>query len=287
VTPGVVFAPEANAYRSPFGTGPQAVQANLDYLDDLIEQEGGNGRVAAMILEPVVGSNGIIPPPEGYLTGVRALCDKWGLLLIVDETMTGLGRTGRLFAVEHFGIEPDIMVLGKALGAYCPLAATIFSERVSRSFDDNIFGHGQSFSGHALSCAAALASLEVLLEPQFLEEVRQKGEYLGQRLKALAPRHRSVGDVRGLGLFWTIELVHDRATKRPLRKATEKYEPTIVTALARFLLEEKNIYVPSDKFGLWIVPPLIVTREEIDFIVEAMDAALSLSDAHAEELRQS
>ena len=276
--PGVVFAPDAHAYRSPFGTGPEAVKANLDYLDYLIEQEGGSNKVAAMIIEPVVGSNGIIPPPPGYLPGLRAICDKWNLLLIADETMTGMGRTGRMFAIEHYGIEPDIIVLGKALGAYCPLAATIFSEKVSRSFDKHIFGHGQSFSGHALGCAAALASLNVLHEDGLLENTRIQGEYLGEQLEALAAKHRCVGDVRGLGLFWTMELVKDRETKEPLRRATEKYTPTIVSRLSDYLFRERNVYVPSDKFGIWIVPPLIVTRSEIDFLIEAIDAALDIAD---------
>lgn len=276
--PGVVFAPEANAYRSPFGTGPEATRANLEYVDYLIEQEGGGNKVAAMIIEPVVGSNGIIPPPEGYMRGLRDLCDKWGLLLIADETMTGMGRTGKMFAIEHYGIEPDIIVLGKALGTYCPLAATIFSEEISRSFDTNIFGHGQSFSGHALGCAAALASLEVLIEDGLLAEVSYKGSYLGAKLHELAARHPSVGDVRGIGLFWTLELVKNRETREPLRKFTEKYDRTIVGKLADFLLNERNVYVPSDKFGIWVVPPLIVTHEEIDFLVAAIDAALEISD---------
>jgi taurine--2-oxoglutarate transaminase len=275
----VVFAPDANAYRSAFGSGPEAVRANLDYLEYIIEQEGGSNKVAAMIVEPVVGSNGIIPPPPGYFEGLRKICDDWNLLLIADETMTGMGRTGRMFAIEHYGIEPDIIVLGKALGAYCPLAATIFSEKVSRSFDENIFGHGQSFSGHALGCAAALASLDVLHSDGFLEHVRSEGEYLGGRLRELGARHLCVGDVRGLGLFWTLELVKDRDTKEPLRRATEKYTPTIVSRLSEFLLQERNVYVPSDKFGIWVVPPLIVTRAEIDFLIEAIDAALDIADA--------
>jgi len=277
--PGVVFAPEANAYRSPFGPDVDAMPAALHYLDYIIEQEGGSNKVAALILEPVVGSNGIIPAPPGYMEGVAELCHKWEILLIVDETMTGMGRTGKMFAIEHYGVEPDILVMGKALGAYCPLAATVLSEKVARAFDDNLFGHGQSFSGHALGCAAALASIKVLLEDGLLEQAADVGHYLGSRLKTLEHRHPCIGDVRGLGLFWTIEIVHDRTKKTPVRRSTEKYQDTIVKDLADYLLKEKNIYVPTDKFGLWIVPPLIVTRDEIDFIVQAIDESLDLADA--------
>lgn len=273
--PGFVFAPEANAFRSPFAQCPDPVQANLDYLEYIIENEGGNGKVAAVLIEPVVGSNGIIPPPPAYLKGLRDICDRWNLLLIADETMTGMGRTGKLLAVEHYGIEPDIIIMGKALGAYCPLAATILSERVAKAFEDNVFGHGQSHSGHALACAAGLAGLEVVLEDGFLTEVQRKGDYLGQRLQALAEKHAAVGDTRGIGLFWTLELVADLDTKKPLRKTTEKYERTIVSDIADYLLEEKNVYVPSDKFGVWIVPPLITTEGELDFVVDAIDDALT------------
>jgi len=276
--PGIVFAPDAYAYRSPFGDGDAATRANLAYLDYVIEQEGGNNKVAAMLVEAVVGSNGIIPPPPGYLQGLRALCDRWGILLIVDETMTGMGRTGRMFAFEHYGIEPDVVVLGKALGVYCPLAATIFSEKVARTFDDHIFGHGQSFSGHALGAAAALASIDALYEEGLLERTRELGEYLGSKLGALKARHACVGDVRGIGLFWTLELVRDRTTREPLRRATEKYEPTIVKEVSDFLFHERDIYVPSDKFGIWVVPPLVVTRAELDWICAAIDDALGLAD---------
>jgi len=276
--PGIVFAPDADAYRSPFGEGQPATDANLRYLDYLIEQEGGSNKVAAMLVETVVGSNGIIPPPEGYLKGLRALCDKWDILLIVDETMTGMGRTGRMFAIEHYRVVPDIIVLGKALGVYCPMAATIFSEKVSRSFDDNIFGHGQSFSGHALGAAAALASIDVLHEEGLLERTRELGDYLGTRLRALGQAHPSVGDIRGLGLFWTIELVKDRATKEPLRRATQKYTRTIVKDVSDYLFQKRDIYVPSDKFGIWVVPPLIVTRDELDWVCAAIDDALGIAD---------
>lgn len=276
--PGFVFAPEASEYRPLFGAGPEGLQRHLEYLDYLIEQEGGNNKVAAMLIEPVVGSNGIIPPPPGYLKGLRELCDRWGLLLIADETMTGMGRTGKFLAIEHDSVEPDIIVMGKALGAYCPLAATIFSERVSAAFEKNIFGHGQSFSGHALACAAALESIRVLFDEKLIENAAILGAQLGEKLKPLASKHPSVGDVRGLGLFWTVDLVKDRQTRAPLRRATEKYQPTVMQDIARFLLNERNIYVPSDKFGIWIVPPLVVNSDEIDFLVEAIDAALEIAD---------
>ena len=245
--PGIVFGPEANAFRSPFDHSPNPVQANLDYLDYMIENEGGNSKVAAILIEPVVGSNGIIPPPKDYLKGLRRLCDRWGLLLIADETMTGMGRTGRFLAIEHYDVAPDIIIMGKALGAYCPLAATIFSERIARCFDTNIFGHGQSHSGHALACAAGLASIDVLESPGFLSEVRNRGAYLETKLRELASRHGAIGDTRGIGLFWTMELVPDSTTKKPLRRATEKYKETLVSKSAEDLLQEKNVYVPSDK----------------------------------------
>lgn len=285
--PGVVFAPEANPYRSPFGENADAVDANLHYLDYIIEQEGGNNKVAAMIIEPVVGSNGIIPPPEGYMEGLAGLCRKWDILLIADETMTGMGRCGKMLAIEHYGIEPDIIVMGKALGAYCPLAATIFSEKVAKSFDDNIFGHGQSFSGHALACAAALAGIEVLLDDNLLEHAAEMGKRLGERLTELESRHPSIGDVRGIGLFWTIELVKNRQTREPLRKSTEKYSETLVKTVSDHLFREKNIYVPSDKFGIWIVPPLIVTEKEIDFIVQSIDESLDIADEWVERQTKS
>ena len=189
-----------------------------------------------------------------------------------------MGRTGKLLAIEHDGVEPDIIILGKALGAYCPLTAAIFSEKVSASFEKNIFGHGQSYSGHALGCAGALAALEVLVDDGLLQEVASKGAYLESKLRSIAANHPCVGDVRGVGLFYTMELVADHDTKTPLRKTTEKYTRTIIKDISDFLFREKNVYVPSDKFGIWVVPPLIVTESEMDWFCEAIDEALDLVD---------
>lgn len=277
--PGAIFAPEAFCFRCPLNHHyPECNIACADYVEHMLEMEGGGDKVAGVIVETVVGSNGIIPPPQEYLPRLREICDKWDVLLIVDETMSGMGRTGKLFAFEHYDVTPDIIVLGKALGVYCPLSAAIFSQKVAQSFEDNIFGHGQSFAGHALACAAGLTTLELLLEDGLLEQSRQMGTYLETKLAPLADRHPSIGDIRGLGLFWTIELVKDAESKEPLRQVNEKYASTVVSDLARVLLEEHDVYIPADKYGIWIVPPLVVSREEIDYIVEAIDKSLFIAD---------
>ena len=282
--PGFKHAPEANCYRCPLNhTYPSCDLACASYIDQMIELEGGSNKVAAVLVETVVGSNGIIPPPPGYFKKLRKICDQRDILLIVDETMTGMGRTGKMLAIEHYDVEPDIIIMGKALGVYCPLTATIFSERVARVFDDMIFGHGQSFSGHALGCAAALESIRILEEDKLVERSRDLGAYLGDQLTALAKKHVSVGDVRGMGLFWTMELVKNQQTKEPVRHPTQKYGDSVVRRIANYLFDEKHIYVPGDKFGLWIVPPLVVTREEIDFLVAAFDDALEIADAELSE----
>jgi taurine--2-oxoglutarate transaminase len=279
VIPGAIFAPEAFCYRCPLKhTYPDCDIACADYIDHIIEMEGGGEKVAAVIVEPVVGSNGIIPPPQEYLPRLREVCDKWAVLLIVDETMSGMGRTGKMFAFEHYDIIPDVIVLGKALGVYCPLSATIFSQQVANAFDENIFGHGQSYSGHALACAAGLASLDVLTEDGILEHCLEMGAYIESKLAPLPGKHPSIGDIRGLGLFWTIELVKDATSKEPLRQVNEKFSPTIVSEIARVLLEKYDVYIPADKYGVWIVPPLVVSKEEIDYLVEAIDQSLEIAD---------
>ena len=284
VMPGVVFGPDSYCYRCALGLDRNDCGiACANYIDQMIEFEGGSDMVAAMIVEPIVGSNGIIPPPAEYLPLLRQICDKWDILLIVDETMTGFGRTGEMFAANHYDVVPDIIVVGKALGSYCPLTAVIFSEKVTQIFDKNLFGHGQSYSGHALACATALRTIEVLEEENLIRNSQELGEYLGQRLTEIAKRHKSVGNVRGLGLFWTVELVKNRQTKEPFRRFTEKYKETVVTKIAQYLLEERSIYIPSDKFGIWIVPPLVVTKEEIDFLLEAIDDALVIADRESTE----
>jgi len=278
--PGVLFGPDVYPYRSPFGDDPDGLKAAA-YMRHMIEMEGGKEYVAAILVEPVVGSNGIIPAPKPYMHAIRDLCDEFDLVMIVDETMTGMGRTGTFLAIEHYDVIPDIIIMGKALGMYCPLAATIMTQKIWNTFRHTPFGHGQSYSGHALGCAAALAAIQVLEQEQLLEHTRKTGQYLEAGLLKLRDKHRSVGEVRGIGLMYTMELVLDRQTKQPVRKFNQKYAHSPVREVASFLLEKKNIYIPSDKFGLWITPPLIVTKSEIDTLLEAFDEALEITDKAA------
>ncbi len=273
--PGFIFAPDAGGPHSPFGA--DEVDKNLHYLDYLIEQEGGSNAVVGVLVEPIVGSNGIMLPPTGYLEKLQDLCSKWELLLIVDETMTGMGRTGKMFACEHYGIEPDVIIMGKALGAYCPMAAVIFSSKIANSFDENYFGHGQSYSGHALGAAAALASIDVLFEDHLLEHAESMGRIIEKRLHELIKKYGFVSHIQGLGLFWTVHIAGE-AANTPVRRATEKYQENLVASISKYLLDQHNIYTPSDKFGIWIVPPLVVTAEEVDWILSCVDDALDQVD---------
>lgn len=271
--PGHVMAPEVNPYRSPFGDDPDGLKS-AEYLRYQVEMEGGSGFVAAILVEPVVGSNGIIPAPKAYMKRVREICDEFDLILIVDETMTGMGRTGKMLAIDHYDVEPDIIIMGKALGVYCPITATIFSEKVASTFEENIFGHGQSYSGHAFASAGALASIKIL-EEEVLDDVEAKGKYLKEKLLKLQETYSFIGDVRGLGLMWTMELVKDMSTKESFRSFSEKYKSTPIKQLSEYLLKEKNVYVPGDKFGVWIVPPLIVSYQELDWLVDQLDDAMN------------
>lgn len=269
--PGFIFAPDAGGPHSPFDT--QSVDKNIAYLDYMIEQEGGSNAVVGALIEPIVGSNGIMLPPAGYLEKLQDLCAKWDLLFIVDETMTGMGRTGKMFACDHYGIEPDVLIMGKALGAYCPIAAVIFSEKIAQSFDEHHFGHGQSYSGHALAAAAALASIDVLFEDRLLEHAQSMGALIEDRLQKIVEKHAIVSHIQGIGLFWTVHIAGENANT-PVRRATEKYQKNLVASISEYLLDQYNIYTPSDKFGIWIVPPLVVTQEEMHWILDCIDNAL-------------
>jgi taurine--2-oxoglutarate transaminase len=281
--PGAIKAPDPYCYRCSFGKEyPGCNLECVEYIDEMLTLEGDT--IAGVVVEPVVGSNGILVPPDEYLPRLQKICDDHNALLIADEVMTGFGRTGEWFGVDLWDVEPDIMTLAKGLtSAYIPLGATVVSEGIADFFEDNLFCHGHTYSGHALACAAGIAALKVYEEDNLIERAKEQSKYLLKRLKELQKAHKSVGDVRGVGLFCGVELVRDQETKEPFTKPKDKLEgnitvPDEVAAKAK----EQGVYVVNMYNTLIIAPPLIITKEEIDKGIEALDEALKLSDSKME-----
>lgn len=263
--PGVVHVLDPYCYRCPFGwTRETCHRECIKHIEEIIQYEGPD-HIAALILEGVTGTNGLIVPPDDYWPRVREICDKYGILLISDEVMSGWGRTGHWFAVNNWGVVPDIITTAKGLtSGYIPLGAVIVSERIARFFDDKYLYAGLTYNGHALACAAALANIEAYEEEGVFENARQVGAHLGARLEELKSRHPAVGDARYIGLFSALELVKDRSSK----------EPADVTMLKNFLLEH-GVYVFNFKNILFVVPPLVITRDELESGLTLLDEGLA------------
>src|SRR5881296_2054105 len=215
--PGVVRMLDPYTYRCPAGhPDPCPVCTGAPHLEEILQYEGPH-TVAAVILETIVGTNGIIPPPDGYLQSIRQVCDRYGILLILDEVMAGFGRSGRWFACEHWDVVPDILTTAKGINSgYVPLGAMTVREHVYDAIKDRFFAAGLTYSGHPLACAAGVASIEAFREEEIVENSAAMGDVLGAGLAALAERHPSIGEVRGLGCFWGLELVRNRETREPL-----------------------------------------------------------------------
>lgn len=275
---GVIFAPEVNCYDCPIKhTYPGCNIACADYLEHMIENESD---VAAVLVEPVVGTNGVLVPPPEYFPRLREICDRHNVLLIADEVMSGWGRTGEWFAVDHWKTLPDILVTAKGItSAYAPLGLCATTARIAAFFDDHLFAHGHTYEAHPLTLAPAIATIHEMQRLNLVERSREMGVYLGEKLGALKNTHPSVGDVRGLGLFWAVELVKDRTTKQPLNTQAEKLagKPLIVDRVAGEMMKN-GVAVQSWLSHFVIAPPLIIEKSEIDFAVSAMDRALSLAD---------
>ena len=196
--------------------GPCPVCSGGPHLEEVLQYEGAH-TVAAVIMETVVGTNGLIYPPDGYLPSIREVCDRHGILLIFDEVMAGWGRTGRWFACEHWDVVPDIITTAKGINSgYVPLGAMTVREHVYKAIKDKFFAGGLTYSGHPLACAAAVASIETFKDEGIVENAAAMGDVLAEELPKLAERHPSIGDVRGRGLFWGLELVRNRETREPL-----------------------------------------------------------------------
>jgi len=278
---GTVFAPDPYCYRCPFGLSyPECGLACAEYVDYMVRREGN---VAAIFMEPVTGTNGVIVPPPGYYERLREIADEHGLLLIFDEVMAGWGRTGRWFAHMNWDVKPDIMTTAKgATSSYVPVGITAVDGRVASFFDDHFFAVGHTFAFHPLTMAAIEASIKEYKRLGLIERSRRMGEYLGKRLVELMDRHPSIGDVRGLGLFWAVEIVRDRRTKEPFNTREDKLAGRrLMTDRVAARMREMGVLVMNWISHFVIAPPLIIGEEDIDRGVEALDEALKIADEEA------
>jgi taurine---2-oxoglutarate transaminase len=280
--PGVIFAPEVNCYKCPIlHTYPGCGIACVEYLEHMIENESD---VAAVIIEPVVGTNGVLVPPKEYLPRLRQICDAHGVLLIADEVMSGWCRTGKWFAVDNWKVRPDILTTAKGItNAAIPLGLCATTAKVASYFDEHFFSHGHTYEAHPLTLAPAIASINEMKRLKLNERATQMGTYLGQKLSALKPKHPSIGDVRGIGMFWAVELVKNRETKMPFNTGADKIagKPLLVDKVAARAMSN-GVYIQAWMSHFVIAPPLIISKEEIDRGVSALDEALSLADAEVD-----
>ena len=281
--PGVIFGPEVSCYRCPLGKDrPGCDVACADYMAYMIDHDEN---VAAIIVEPIVGTNGVLVPPPEYLPRLAEHAKKRGVLLIADEVMTGWGRTGKWFAVDHYGVQPDILTTAKGItNAAVPLGVVATSRAIADFFDDNYFAHGHTYEAHPLTLAPAIAAIDEYRRLGLIERSAKMGEVLGAKLRELAAKHPSIGDVRGLGLFWALDLVKNRARKEPFNTPQDKAarKPLVVEAVAAEM-NKRGVSVMAWVSHLVIAPPLIVTEEELDEGIAALDAALAIADAKVEE----
>ncbi|MEN8243741.1 MAG: aminotransferase class III-fold pyridoxal phosphate-dependent enzyme [Thermodesulfobacteriota bacterium] len=280
-----IRVPQPYCYRCMFGrTYPSCDLQCVKYVDEVIELEGGGDNVAAIIFEPVTGANGIIVPPEDYFPELRRVCDKWGVLMIADEVMTGFGRTGKWFAMDHWDVVPDIMTMAKGMTCgYLPLGATVVRKHIGDHFKNHFFSHGATYAGHALGCAAALSVIPIYEEDGLVEKSAELGDYLLEKAMTLKEKHPSVGDVRGLGLFVGLELVKNKETREPLTPVNAKILPGSNPKLevAKKLGEMGMMAMAANPVNvIALAPPLIITKDEIDEGIAIMDKALEAADAY-------
>jgi taurine--2-oxoglutarate transaminase len=276
--PGVIFSPEVHCYKCPIQhTYPGCNIACADYLEHMIENESD---VAAVIVEPIVGTNGVLIPPKEYMPKLRKICDKHEVLLIADEVMTGWCRTGKWFAMDHWNVVPDILTTAKGItSAAIPLGLCATTSKVAAYFDDHYFSHGHTYEAHPLTLAPAIAAIDETKRLNLADRAAELGAYLGLKLNELKLRHASIGDVRGLGLLWCVDLVKDRVTKAPFNTWKEKIagKPLLVDQIAARMMAN-GVYLQSWMSHFVIAPPLIITKEELDRGVAALDEALQLAD---------
>ena len=271
------------AYRSPFYSADAAQECEraLEHLENVLMVEGPN-QVAAILLETVVGTNGILVPPDGYLAGVRALCDRYGIVMISDEVMAGFGRCGEWFAVDHWGVTPDLLTFAKGVNSgYVPLGGVIISETIAKSFSTKPYPGGLTYQGHPLACASAVASIKIFEEENIVEHARWLGtDVIGPELAKIADRHPSVGEVRGLGVFWAVELVKDRATREPLVPYNASGADAKPMADFTSACKERGLWPFVHFNGTHVVPPCTISEIDLRRGLSMLDDALTVADGY-------
>lgn len=272
--PGFVKFFDPYIYREPITFQSEEEAANY-YLAKLREQivYEGVDNVAAVVLETVTGSNGIIIPPKGYLPGVRKICDEFGIIMICDEVMAGWARTGKMFAFENFDVVPDIVTFAKGVTCgYVQLGGVAVSKKIASYFDDHVLSCGLTYSGHPLACAAGVACVNYYSKANILGNVNQVGSVLAKELEQMKERHKSVGDVRYIGLFSCVELVKDKTTKEPIVPYGQDKDGIMPKIIG--MLKEKRFMTYSHENMIFVCPPLIITKEQLREELVKLDEVL-------------
>jgi len=276
--PGFVKFFDPYIYREAieFESEEVATKYYLAKLKEQILYEGPDS-IAAIVLETITGSNGIIIPPKGYLPGVRKLCDEFNILMICDEVMTGWGRTGKMFGFENFGIKPDIVTFAKGVTCgYVQLGGVVVSKEIAAYFDDNLLSCGLTYSGHPLACAAGVACVNYYEEADILTNVNKVGKVLGEKLEEMKASHPCIGDVRYIGLFSAVELVKDKETKKPLVPYGKDSEGIMGKIIS--MLKERMFMTYSHENMILVAPPLIITKEQLEEELIKLDEVLEIVD---------
>jgi len=281
---GVVHFLDPYRYRSTFHrtnadiSEEEFARDYVNHLEEIILYEGPDS-IAAILMESVTGTNGIIIPPQGYMQGVRALCDKYGIVMISDEVMSGFGRTGKWFAVEHWDVVPDIITMAKGLtSAYAPLGAVAMKPEIARAFDEHAFEGGLTYTSHPISLAAAIANINVIKEDKLVERAAGMGSVLRRMLTDLGEAHPSVGEVRNIGLFGIIELVKNRKTKEPM--APWNGSSPEMAAVKKYCVDH-GLFLYTHWHTVLIIPPLIIDEDQLKEGMDVLDEALKITDKAA------
>ncbi|GAA2723952.1 MULTISPECIES: aspartate aminotransferase family protein [Streptomyces] len=280
---GVVHFWGPYLYRSHFHATSEVQECEraLAHLEEVVAFEGPQ-TIAAIVLETVVGTAGILVPPAGYLAGVREICDRYGIVFVLDEVMAGFGRTGRWFAADHWGVVPDLLTFAKGVNSgYVPLGGVAISAEIAATFATRPYPGGLTYSGHPLACASAVATINAMADEGIVENAARIGaDVLGPGLAELAERHPSVGEVRGTGVFWALELVRDRETREPLVPYNATGEANGPMAAFAAACREGGLWPFVNMNRTHVVPPCTITEAEAKEGLAVLDTALTVADAY-------